>query len=185
MRTGAAGLRQRLGHGVRLRRHQIADRAAGQIVEPGARRELGANPRRPRPADGARTTRDQVLARPVHEELQLAVLVDAAETGDGRGALAVLAEALGPQLREPMREARRAGRRRASSPARGRRARAPGRRRRPRPRPARSRAGVGAAISASTTALAPARTARASSPRASAGSRPTLVSAEKRPPMPG
>ena len=34
------------------------------------------------------------------------------------------------------------------------------------------------------TALAPARKARTSSPRASAGSRPTLVRPEKRPPMP-
>ena len=141
--------------------------------------------RGPSPADGARTIADQVLARAVHEQLQLAVLVDGAEAGDRRRALPVLAEALRPQLREPGAEAPEPVRighhhlgadaalaRQADGDRRalGRRevARAPWR-----------------AISASTTSRAPARTARASSPRAMAGSRPTLVKTEKRPPMPG
>jgi uncharacterized membrane-anchored protein len=42
-----------------------------------------------------------MLARTVHEQLQLAVLIERTETGDRRRALALLAQALRPQLHEP------------------------------------------------------------------------------------
>src|SRR5690606_30297713 len=48
---------------------------------------------------------DHVLARAIHEKLKLTVLIDWAETGDRRRALAILAQALGPQLDVPMGEA--------------------------------------------------------------------------------
>ena len=49
--------------------------------------------------------REQLVARAADEQLHLAVLVDRAERRERRGALAVLAEAFGPELHVPMREA--------------------------------------------------------------------------------
>ena len=141
--------------------------------------------RGPLPAGAGGDDGEQLVARAGDEELQLAVLIDRAERGDRRRALAVLAEALGPELHVPAREAlepvgighqdrdrscRALGERdRQRGADRGRHvvgARLPREHRRERRRPR------------------PARIAAMSRPRIAAGSRPTLVSTEKRPPTP-
>ena len=45
-----------------------------------------------------------MLARAIHEKLELAVLIERAKATDRRRAFAVLAEALSPQLHEPIAE---------------------------------------------------------------------------------
>ena len=98
---------QRLGDGALLRRDQVAGGMAGEIIGAG---ELGEVGRHARAAAGAILADhgDEVLRRAVEIELELAVLVDRAKRRDRRGALAVLAEALAPELHIPGGEARQA-----------------------------------------------------------------------------
>ena len=86
----AAVLRQRLGSGAALRGDEVADGLAGEIGLARVRSEFGIDAR---PAAGAvdRDDREQLVARPGDEELQLAVLIDRPERSDRRRAFAVLA----------------------------------------------------------------------------------------------
>src|SRR5690606_3547892 len=99
----SAGLSQRPGDAVRLGRDEVAGMAARHFVEASLRRKLGINartcPGRRRPQHG-----DQMLARAVHEELKLAVLIEGPQARDRSGSHAVLAQALGPELNIPVRE---------------------------------------------------------------------------------
>ncbi len=58
--------------------------------------------RGPRPAGDGGDDREQLVARAGDVELKLAVLIDRAERADRRRALAVLAEAFGPELHVPL-----------------------------------------------------------------------------------
>src|SRR4030065_533965 len=60
---------------------------------------------RPQPGGGKGADGKQFVARPAEIELHLAVLVDRPERRHRRGAPAVLAAALGPQLHVPTRAA--------------------------------------------------------------------------------
>ena len=61
--------------------------------------------RGPCPAVPVVMTVNELVVRAGVEQLQLRVLVDRPERAERRRALAVLAEALGPELHEPAREA--------------------------------------------------------------------------------
>src|SRR5216684_8208823 len=99
-----AVLRQRLRRGAALRGDEVAHRLIPEIGLAGERREFLVDAR---PATGGADRDDgkELVARPGDEELELAVLVDRPERADRRRALAVLAEALGPQLHVPARAA--------------------------------------------------------------------------------
>ena len=129
----------------------------------------------PSPAEGARTMLIRCSRGPSMNSCSWLCWSTGPRQAIGRRALAVLAEALRPQLREPVREAPEPVGVGHHHLRRGCRARAPAPRRSPRPSAGAKPRGDLAAISASTTSRAPARTARASRPRAIAGSRPTLV----------
>src|SRR5262249_57349109 len=91
-----AALDERLPGGALRGRHEVAHRAADQPFDPA----LEAVVRRDdQPRAGAVDGDDRVeLVRwPREIELELAVLVDGADGVDGRRALAVLAEAFGPE----------------------------------------------------------------------------------------
>src|SRR5882672_2173307 len=91
----AAVLDERLDGGAALRRDEIADGLAGEVGLAREPREVIGNARpASRGADGDDV--EQLVARAGEIELQLAVLVDRPERRNRRGALAVLAEALGP-----------------------------------------------------------------------------------------
>src|SRR3546814_2463874 len=86
---------------------QVAEGAAHQVVErPGGR--AGGVRLDPRPVAGrvGQQQREQLIVRAVEIELQLAVLVERAHRVDRRGAVAVLSQALGPELAEPGAEPR-------------------------------------------------------------------------------
>src|SRR5262245_43463559 len=88
-----SGPAQRFGDGRSLRGNEIARSFAAEISEPGHAREICGQTRAL--ARRWRTYhRDQVLARAVHEKLQLTVLVDGTQTGERGGTLTILAEAL-------------------------------------------------------------------------------------------
>ena len=71
----------------------------------GLRREVRRRAAVRAPAAGDGDHGEQLVARAGDEELELAVLVDRPERRDRRRALAVLAEAFGPQLHIPAGEA--------------------------------------------------------------------------------
>ena len=60
---------------------------------------------RPEPCDAGRDDREELVVRAGEVELQLAVLIDRADGGDGLRAFAVLAQAFGPELHPPAGEA--------------------------------------------------------------------------------
>ena len=99
----AARLSQRLRYALALRGNEIANGATGHLVESGSGCHRRINPialaSRVKPQH-----RHQMLAWAIHEQLQLTVLIERAETGNRRRALAFLAEAFSPQLDEPMGE---------------------------------------------------------------------------------
>src|SRR3954470_14846093 len=99
----AAVLGERFGSGAALRRDEIADRLAGKIRLAGQLAEVGRHARAParrrRGDDG-----EELVARAGDVELKLAVLVNGAEGADRRGAFAIFAEALGPELHIPFGE---------------------------------------------------------------------------------
>ena len=127
-----------------------------------------------------------MLRRAVEIELKLAVLVDRAERRDRRRPLAVLAEALAPELHVPGGEARQAvaiGEHHVGADAAflGKADGDGGA-----DRPAQSRPALLGVRAAHRSRSARLRAAPpTSSPRASAGSSPTLVRPEKRPPILG
>src|ERR1700742_3315358 len=93
----AAILGQSLGGGAPLRADEVTDRLAAESWLPAKLRQFLVHAR----ADAGavhRDHREQLVARAADEELQLAVLVDRPERRDRRGALALLAKALGPEL---------------------------------------------------------------------------------------
>ncbi len=97
-------LRERVGGGATLRRDEIANAAAAEFRLAGG---LGKRLIQARAAAGDRSRNhgEQLVARSGEVKLQLAVLVDGAERRDRRRALAVLAEAFGPELHPPFGEA--------------------------------------------------------------------------------
>ena len=100
----AAVLRQSLGGGASLRGDEIADRPAAEIRLAGAFGERGIDARA-LPFHRHRHHGEQLVARSGDEQLQLRVLVDRPECAERRRAPARLAEALGPELHIPAREA--------------------------------------------------------------------------------
>ena len=127
----------------------------------------------PRPSQAVADHGDEVLGRAVEIKLELAVLIDRAERRDGRGALAVLAEALAPELHVPGGEARETVGIGKHDVARTPRSLA---------RPTAMAAPTAGANSAArfassiaaTTVAAPSRRASTSRPRASAGRQPDI-----------
>src|SRR5579885_58309 len=99
----AAVLRERVGGGAALGRDEIADFSAAEIRLARTLRERTVHAR-----TGVRDIRrengEQLVARPRKPKLQLAVLVDRAESRDRRCALAVLAETFRPELYPPAGE---------------------------------------------------------------------------------
>ena len=83
---------------------EIADGLAGEFRLAGKLGEIGGHARAAAGGAGC-DDGDQLVAGTRDEELQLAVLVNRSERGHRRGALAVLAQALGPELHVPAREA--------------------------------------------------------------------------------
>ena len=167
-----------------LRGDEIADGLAGEVRLARELRELGG----PCAGPARRADRDdgeQLVARAGDEQLQLAVLVDRPERADRRRALAVLAEALGPELHVPAREALEPvgiGHQHRDLLARGLGERD---RERGADRGRHLGGGLPARAPARAPSAAPARIASMSRPSMAAGSSPTLVSTEKRPPTPG
>ena len=100
----AAVLGQSLGGGAGFRRDQVADGLAGKARLAGNLGKVAVDAR-PCIAAADGDDRKQLVARPGDEQLHLAVLIDRSERGERRRPLAVLAEALGPELHIPMREA--------------------------------------------------------------------------------
>ena len=100
--VAAQGLRGRARLGI----DEIAHRLAREITQT---QRLGAFARRdePLPFRLGGKDREERLAGPVAEHLQLAVLVDRTERADRRRTLAVLAEALPPQLPPPRMKRRK------------------------------------------------------------------------------
>src|SRR5262245_42188367 len=101
---GTTVLGQRLGGGAAFGGGEVADGLAGEIRLARELGEIGGHARTAAGGGGS-DDGDQLVARAGDVELQLAMLVNRPERGDGRGALAVLAQALGPQLHVPAREA--------------------------------------------------------------------------------
>src|SRR4029078_9865925 len=101
-RTAVLG--ERLGSRAAFRCNQVADRLAGKT---GLTRELGQLAVNARTLSGGadRDDGEKLVTRPGYEQLQLAVLIYPSERGNRRGPVAVLAEALRPQLHVPMRQA--------------------------------------------------------------------------------
>jgi hypothetical protein len=120
---------------------------------------------------------EQLVGRPVEEELQQAVLIDRACGGHRLGALAALAEAFGPQLGKPAREQPQPVAIRHHD--HGVEAVVAGQRKNHRRAERRRRFGrrLGASR-ASSTSPAPCLSATTSSPMSSPGSTPTLDSTE-------
>src|SRR5215468_3203211 len=100
----AAVLGEGLDGGAALCGDEVADGLAGEIRLARKPREIIRNARTA--AGGAdRDDGEELVAGTGEIELQLAVLVDRSKRRDRGGALAVLAETLGPQLHVPAREA--------------------------------------------------------------------------------
>src|SRR6185312_910275 len=101
-----AGREQGLGDRLLLRGHEIAGGVPREVLGVGDLGEIG---RDARPAAGAILAHhcDEVLRRAVEIELKLAVLIDRTKCRDRRRPLALLAEALAPELHVPGGEARK------------------------------------------------------------------------------
>ena len=91
---------ERFGDGALLRRDEVAGEPAGEVVGAGALGEVG---RQKRAASGASLADygDEVLGRAVEIKLKLAMLIDRAKRGDRGDPLALLAQALAPELHIP------------------------------------------------------------------------------------
>ena len=101
----AAVLGEGVDHRDALRRDEIADGLAGEILLADPAGEAGIDRRAlALGADG--DDGEELVLRPGEIELLLRMLVDRAERGDRLGALPVLAEALGPELDPPARQQR-------------------------------------------------------------------------------
>ena len=104
MRTGRPARGERVRHRVRLRVDDIADVAPAHEADARRLRHRLVDDG-PATGGGHPYDRREDLARAVHEELELTVLVERPERGDRARPLALLAEAFGPQLHVPVREA--------------------------------------------------------------------------------
>src|SRR5262245_32398863 len=96
----AAVLGQRLGGGAAFGSGEVANGLAGEFQLTRELGEIGGHARTAAGGGGG-DDGDQLVARAGDVELQLAMLIDRSERGDGRRALAVLAQALGPELHVP------------------------------------------------------------------------------------